>query len=76
MSRARNLADIVGAGEVLEDGAVGTLAAQESDNVSVTGGSVSGITDLSVADGGTGVSTASGARTSLGIKRFNFWTGS
>jgi hypothetical protein len=31
----------------------------------VTGGTVTGITDLAIADGGTGASTASGARTNL-----------
>lgn len=34
--------------------------------VAVTGGTITGITDLAVADGGTGASTASGARTNLG----------
>ena len=34
--------------------------------VSITGGSITGITDLAVADGGTGASTAGGARSNLG----------
>ena len=32
----------------------------------ITGGVITGITDLAVADGGTGASTASAARTNLG----------
>lgn len=36
---------------------LGTIASQNSNNVSITGGSITGITDLVVADGGTGVST-------------------
>jgi len=35
--------------------------------VTITSGSITGITDLTVADGGTGASTASGARTNLGL---------
>lgn len=36
-----------------------------SGSVTIVGGSITGITDLAVADGGTGASTASGARTNL-----------
>ena len=39
---------------------LGTMASQNSNNVSITGGSITGITDLTVADGGTGASTLTG----------------
>lgn len=40
---------------------LGTIATQASDNVAITGGSVTGITDITVADGGTGRSTGTTA---------------
>jgi hypothetical protein len=36
-------------------------------SVNITGGTITGITDLAIDDGGTGASTASGARTNLGL---------
>lgn len=40
---------------------LGTIATQAANNVGITGGSVTGITDLAVADGGTGASTLAAA---------------
>jgi len=39
---------------------LGTIATQDANNVAITGGSITGITDLAVADGGTGASTLTG----------------
>ena len=46
---------------------VGTLSVQNANSVAITGGAISGITPLAVADGGTGGATAAVARTNLGV---------
>lgn len=44
---------------------LGTMATQAASNVTITGGSITGITDLAIADGGTGAGTAGEAFTAL-----------
>jgi len=39
---------------------LGTMSTQNANSVAITGGSITGITDLTVADGGTGASTLTG----------------
>jgi hypothetical protein len=46
---------------------LGSIATQAASGVTITGGSVTGITDLAIADGGTGASTAYGAADNLSI---------
>ena len=44
----------------------GTIVTQDANAVVITGGSITGITDLAVADGGTGASTGDAAGAALG----------
>ncbi len=61
-----------GTGSSTADGArtnleLGSIATQDSTGVSITGGTITDITDLAVTDGGTGAGTPAGARTNLGL---------
>lgn len=47
-------------------GSLGTMSTQNANNVSITGGTITGITDLAVADGGTGRSTLTANNILLG----------
>ena len=51
-------------------GSLGTIALQNSNNVSITGGSITGISPLAIVSGGTAATNAIDARTNLGIPVF------
>ena len=46
---------------------LGSIATQNSNSVSITGGSITNITALALSDGGTGASSAAAARVNLGV---------
>ena len=66
-SFGRSLVDDADASAARTTLGLGSIATQAANSVSISGGSITGITDLAVADGGTGASDAGTARTNLGL---------
>ena len=56
----------VGSAVTAATGSLGTMSSQNSNAVSITGGTIAGITDLAVADGGTGASSITANSVVLG----------
>jgi len=63
------LLELADAAALRTAGGLGTMATQAAGAVAITGGSVTGITDLAIADGGTAASTARGAAANLAVPR-------
>jgi hypothetical protein len=64
---AQNLNDLLNKPTARSNLGLGSIATQAASAVAITGGTISGITDLAIADGGTGASTAPQALINLGL---------
>jgi hypothetical protein len=67
LQAANSLNDVASVALARSNLGLGSIATQSAGNVSITGGTITGITDLAIADGGTGASNTTDARTNLGL---------
>lgn len=72
LRKVNNLSDVQSAPSSRTNLGLGTIATQGANNVSITGGSITGITDLAIADGGTGASDGKNATFNLGALPIGF----